>query len=108
MYCPLQTAPFAPSIPGYLPLPDLPMPRGALLNVVTLLAMLHLYMGLRLLPAMGLHTGGIALGILLLVLSTVLVRTGLAASSLQRSRWSDLLAWAGVLAMGFFSSLLVL
>jgi len=38
----------------------------------------------------------------------VLVRIGLVAPSLRRSRWSGPLSWAGLLAMGFFSSLLVL
>jgi predicted MPP superfamily phosphohydrolase len=38
----------------------------------------------------------------------LLVRIGLVAPSLRRSRWSGPLSWAGLLAMGFFSSLLVL
>jgi predicted MPP superfamily phosphohydrolase len=48
------------------------------------------------------------LGAALLALSAVLVRIGLVAPSLRRSRWSGSLAWSGLLAMGFFSSLLVL
>jgi predicted MPP superfamily phosphohydrolase len=51
---------------------------------------------------------GIFLGIILLAVSAVLVRIGLVAPSLRRSRWSGPLSWAGLLAMGLFSSLLVL
>jgi predicted MPP superfamily phosphohydrolase len=47
-------------------------------------------------------------GTVLLTLSALLVRIGLVAPSLRRSRWSGPLSWAGLLAMGFFSSLLVL
>ncbi|MDB5937102.1 MAG: serine/threonine protein phosphatase [Massilia sp.] len=84
------------------------MPRRALLTVATLLALLHLYIGLRLVPAMALATAGAAAGIVLLAASALLVLTGLFSSSLKRSRWSEQLTWAGLLSMGFFSSLLVL
>jgi predicted MPP superfamily phosphohydrolase len=83
-------------------------PRRTIVYVVSLFALLHLYIGIRLIPALHLSGGGIALGVLLLVVSTLLVPTGLLASSLRRRRWSDQLAWAALLAMGFFSSLLVL
>jgi predicted MPP superfamily phosphohydrolase len=84
------------------------MPRRAIVIVVTLLALLHLYIGMRLLPAMGLGAQGMAAGVLLLAVSTLLVPTGLLVSNLKRLRWSDQMAWAGLLAMGLFSSLLVL
>jgi predicted MPP superfamily phosphohydrolase len=75
---------------------------------VTLLALLHTYIGLRLIPAMALGTAGTVVGILLLLVSTLLMPAGLFGSSLKRFRWSEPLTWAGLLAMGFFSSLLVL
>jgi predicted MPP superfamily phosphohydrolase len=84
------------------------MPRRSLLTVVALLALLHLYIGFRLIPAMVLGPAGLVLGILLLVASTLLVPTGLFASALKRVRFAEQLTWAGLLAMGFFSSLLVL
>jgi predicted MPP superfamily phosphohydrolase len=84
------------------------MPRRALLTVVTLAALLHIYIGMRLIPAMGFGVAGIAAAILLLGASTLLVPTGLFSSSLKRSRWAEHLTWAGLLAMGYFSSLLVL
>ncbi|MEO7495310.1 MAG: metallophosphoesterase [Massilia sp.] len=70
--------------------------------------MLHLYIGFRLLPALAPTPAGMALGVALLLLSIVLVFVGLGAPRMKHGRWSDQLAWAGVLAMGFFSSLLVL
>jgi predicted MPP superfamily phosphohydrolase len=84
------------------------MPRRAFFTVAILLALLHLYIGWRLIPAMRLATSGAAVGIVLLAGSALLVATGLFASSLKRFRWAEQLTWAGLLAMGFFSSLLVL
>ncbi|MET0858435.1 MAG: metallophosphoesterase [Telluria sp.] len=84
------------------------MPRRALLTVATLLALLHLYIGLRLIPPMGLGTPGLSAAIVLLAASALLVLTGLFSSALKRARFSEQLTWAGLLSMGFFSSLLVL
>lgn len=82
--------------------------RRSFVSVLAILILLHIYIGLRLLPAMGIGAAGMAVGVLLLAVSSVLVRIGLVAPSLRRTRWSGLLSWAGLLAMGFFSSLLVL
>ena len=84
------------------------MPRRAFLTVALLLTLLHLYIGWRLIPPMRLATGGAAIGMALLAASILLVATGLFASNLKRFRWAEQLTWAGLLAMGFFSSLLVL
>ena len=84
------------------------MPRRALFVAMILLALLHGYIGARLIPAMALGAGGTWLGIVLLIASTVLVPTGLCAPARKRFRWADQLTWAGLLAMGYFSSLLVL
>ncbi|MDP3670970.1 MAG: metallophosphoesterase [Telluria sp.] len=83
-------------------------PRRVILTVVTLCALLHLYIGLRLLPAMPLGSSGLAAGVALLVVSALLVPAGLLVSRVKQTRWSDRLAWAGLLAMGLFSSLLIL
>jgi predicted MPP superfamily phosphohydrolase len=82
--------------------------RRNLVVVLSLLVLLHVYIGVRLLPALGLGLPGMLAGAALLVLSTVLVAVGLLSSSLRRRRWSEQLAWMGLLAMGLFSSLLVL
>ena len=82
--------------------------RRSIFSVLTILVLVHLYIGVRLLPAMPIGLPGMLLGVLLLALSTGLVRIGLVAPSLRRSRWSEQLSWAGLLAMGYFSSLFVL
>ena len=82
--------------------------RRSFVSVLAILILLHLYIGLRLLPAMDAGLVGMRRGHAAAGGSGVLVRIGLVAPSLRRSRWSGPLAWAGLLAMGFFSSLLVL
>jgi predicted MPP superfamily phosphohydrolase len=84
------------------------MPRRAFFTLVALAALLHVYLGMRLLPPMQLGHGALAVGIALLVASSILVPTGLMASSLRRARWTAALTWAALLTMGLFSSLLVL
>ncbi len=82
--------------------------RLTIVTVLGLLALLHLYIGARLMPAMHLNGWGIAAGVALLMLSTLLLPAGLLSSRFKRWRGADQLAWTGLLAMGFFSSLLVL
>ena len=83
-------------------------PRRTIATVLFLLIALHIYIGLRLMPAMGLGLAGSLLGIVLLVASTLLVPTGLLSPYFKRRRGAEQLAWAGLLAMGLFSSLIVL
>ena len=82
--------------------------RRMIVVVYGLLALLHFYIGARLRPAAGLNSMGALGGVLLLALSTLLVPAGLLASRFKRWVQEDRVAWAGMLAMGFFSSLLVL
>lgn len=84
------------------------MPRSAFYKLVALAALLHVYIGFRLLPPMALGSAGLTIGVLLLLASSMLVPTGLMASSLRRSHWSAALTWASLLSMGLFSSLLLL
>jgi predicted MPP superfamily phosphohydrolase len=83
-------------------------PRRTIATVLFLLVALHIYIGLRLMPAMGLGLAGSLLGTVLLVASTLLVPTGLLSPYFKRRRGAEQLAWAGLLAMGLFSSLIVL
>ena len=76
-------------------------------TVLSLLVLLQVYIGMRLLPSLGLGVLSTIAAVLALVLLTVLVPVGLMSASLRRRRWSDALAWAGLLSMGLFSSLLV-
>ena len=82
--------------------------RRNLLVVLSLLVLLHVYIGVRLMPDLGLGLPGMLGGSVFLLLSTLLVPVGLLSSSLRRRRWSEQLTWVGLLAMGLFSSLLVL
>lgn len=84
------------------------MPRRLLLTMLGLLALLHLYIGMRLLPDSGAAGYALAGAIGALFASTLLVPAGMAAARLKRWRFGAQIAWAGLLAMGFFSSLLVL
>ncbi len=83
-------------------------PSRVILTILTLLGLLHLYIGMRLLPAMELGAGALAAAIGALLLSMVLLPASLLAHGLHRFRWADHLAWAGFLAMGLFSSVLIL
>ena len=82
--------------------------RRSLLPFLGLVLLLHFYIGIRLLPEMGLGLVGITIGVLLLLASCVLVPLGLSAPRLRRRRWSETITWVALIAMGYFSSLLVL
>ncbi len=75
--------------------------------LIALSALLHLYIGSRLLPPLP-GSWGPSLLVAWLVLSAVLVPVGLMARRLTPAPLSDRLAWAGFLFLGLFSSLFVL
>ena len=76
--------------------------------LIVISALLHLYVGWRLLPALA--GSGIAFGALLatLIASMLLMPLGFFARRVVRRPIADALAWAGLLCMGLFSSLFVL
>ncbi len=76
--------------------------------LVALTALLHVYIGWRILPGLGAYPRLQALMLALLVLSPLLMPLGLAGSRALRQPWADRLSWAGLLLMGLFSSLFVL
>lgn len=77
-------------------------------SLYLVIVVLHGYIGLRLVPDLpGGGWVGAAL-IVSLVASALLMPMGLMARQIRRQPLSDRLAWAGALAMGGFSSLLVL
>ena len=83
--------------------------RHALWRVLPLIGGLHAYIGWRLLPALDLGAAGLALAIGGLVISTCLVPLGLLARFVvDRQALADRLSWLGGLAIGLFSSVLVL
>jgi predicted MPP superfamily phosphohydrolase len=71
-----------------------------------LLVALHAWVGWRIAPSLG-SVGGTLLG-LVLVASVLVMPFGLRARERADRASADLLAWAALLAMGFFSSLFVL
>ena len=86
-------------------------PLRLVLIVTSLIALLHAYIGLRLLPALDLGGAETAIGIFLLALCTLLIPFGLLARALQgrmNEGLASTLTWTGLIAGGFASSLLVL
>ena len=78
----------------------------SLLSMYGLSGLLHFYIGLRLVPALPAVWAGVVLALLLLT-SAILMPLGMVARRLLRPPAADRLTWAGMLAMGLFSSLLV-
>jgi hypothetical protein len=87
------------------------LPLGFILTATTLIGLLHAYMGVRILPDLDLGHAESMLGIGLLVLSTLLIPLGLASRLLHGrapERFVTGMAWIGLIAAGFASSVLVL
>jgi predicted MPP superfamily phosphohydrolase len=82
--------------------------RVAILTVLLLLGALHALIGLLLMPALSAIPLLQALLGLWLLLSFLLIPAGMLGRVIKRQPLSDRLAWAGMLAMGVFSSLFVL
>ena len=78
-------------------------------TVLPVLALLHAYIGWRLLPALPIGHLGTGVGIMLLIASTLLMPMGLLARFvITRQALADRISWAASLTMCLFSSLLVL
>ncbi|VVE30098.1 serine/threonine protein phosphatase [Pandoraea capi] len=80
-------------------------PRWLMLAII---ALLHAYIGWRLLTPLPVAIGWKVLGGLWLVASTVLIPLGLMSRSIQKEPLATLLTWTGMTAIGVFSSLFVL
>ncbi len=78
------------------------------IRLISIIMLLHVYIGLRLIPAMPVGIPFKWLAALLLVVSVLLIPLGMAARNISKQPLSDLFAWIGFLAMGLFSSLLAL
>jgi uncharacterized protein len=76
--------------------------------MLPLLAVLHAYIGARLLPDLGVGTLGIAAGGLLLAASACVIPLGFRARRNPGRTGAKWAMWTGLVAMGAFSSLLVL
>lgn len=78
-----------------------------LIPLVLLSALLHFYIGMRLVPALSGSEAALAVTVLLAA-SALLMPLGLLARSVARQPLADRLTWMGMGFMGLFSSLLVL
>jgi uncharacterized protein len=78
------------------------------LTAATVLALLHLYIGVRILGGLPISTAGIALGAAALSLSWLFIPLGFIARNLANRTLAGPLSWLGLLSMGLFSSLFVL
>ncbi|WOD16182.1 metallophosphoesterase [Paraburkholderia kirstenboschensis] len=79
-----------------------------LVRLILIGILLHIYVGFRLIPDMPVSITVRSLAGLWLVLSVFLIPLGMLARTIKRQPLGDRLAWVGLLAMGLFSSLLVL
>jgi uncharacterized protein len=82
--------------------------RRLLLHPLWLFLSLPGYVGWRLLSGLSLGPVAIAAGIVLLIGSCLFIPFSMRTRALQNRKLADRLAWVGLTAMGFFSSLLVL
>jgi uncharacterized protein len=82
--------------------------RRVLLNPLWLILSLPGYVGWRLLPGLSIGPFGVCAGVVLLILCCVVIPLSVRNRSIRNPKLSDLLAWVGLLSMGFFSSLFVL
>ncbi len=89
---------------------DLPRQlRRFALTVIPILAVLHAYIGWRLLPALPIGTLWIVVGGIMLGMTTLLIPLGmLARFFIPRPALADRISWVGSVVMGLFSSVLVL
>jgi uncharacterized protein len=82
--------------------------RRLLLHPLWLFLSLPGYVGWRLLSGLSLSPVAIAAGIVLLIGCCLFIPFSMRTRALQNRKLADRLAWVGLTAMGFFSSLLVL
>lgn len=75
--------------------------------LIAILALLHAYVGLRILPDLPIDRGARLAGAVLLALSFAAIVLGFHVRARQRSRSTDLVTVAGLFATGWFSSLAV-
>lgn len=78
------------------------------LIATVIMGALHAYIGVRVLPDLPVSEGWRLAGAALLVASFLLMPMSVVSRGIRRQPLSDILAWAGSLFMGLFSSLLML
>ena len=81
--------------------------RRRFLHPIWLLVSLPGYIGWRLLPALGLGPVGIVIGFAALLAACVIIPLSVGARSMKDREFADRIAWIGLIAMGFLSSLFI-
>ncbi|GAC1504570.1 MAG: metallophosphoesterase [Steroidobacteraceae bacterium] len=81
--------------------------RRVFLSPLWLLFSLPGYIGWRLLPPLSIGPVGVCAGIALLIVCCVVIPLSVRNHAFRNRRVENILAWSGVLSMGFFSSLFV-
>src|SRR5438034_9732618 len=81
--------------------------RRRFLHPIWLLVSLPGYSGGRLLPALGIGPVVISIGIAVLLAACVLIPLSVNARWMKDREFADRIAWIGLIAMGFLSSLFV-
>ena len=79
-----------------------------MLRLYVFVALLHLYIGGRLVPDLPYGIPAAATAVLMLLASALLVPMAFVRSSAERGAAAERTTWAGLIALGLFSSLLVL
>jgi uncharacterized protein len=82
--------------------------RRLFLNPLWLFLSLPGYIGWRLLSALSIGPAGVITGVLLLVACCLFIPLAVRTRTMRNQKWADRLAWVGLTAMGFFSTLFVL
>ena len=82
--------------------------RRLLLHPFWLFLALPGYVGWRLLSGMAVGPPGVTVGILILIGCCLFIPLSMRTRALPNRQWADRIAWVGLTAMGFFSSLFVL
>ena len=82
--------------------------RRRFLHPIWLLVSLPGYIGLRLLPALSAGRGGIVVGILVLLAASAVIPLSVGLGFLRNRQLADRVAWVGLTAMGFFSTLFIM
>ncbi len=83
-------------------------PRRRFLHPLWLLVSLPGYIGLRLLPAVTSGPVSLVIGILVLLAACAIIPLSVGLGSLRDRAMADRLAWVGLTAMGFFSTLFIM
>ncbi len=81
--------------------------RRRFLHPIWLFVLLPGYIGVRLLPNLGFGIYGLCGGVALLIAACFVIPLSLRVRSMRNRGLADRIAWIGLLAMGFFSSLFV-